>query len=164
MVEATNPHCFEVTWKKATGNVSGYKIYCFPADSQKAEIVKDIVYRNQLSEIISGLKPETVYRVAITSVSSGTESKPVFAKDDVTLRKSIIKSIIKLISWRKKPVGNAYFVFSWNPSFSFGSECYDSQERLNNREKHWTNVGEEDGYFAIQHINCQKGKSDLSFH
>ena len=78
-----------MTWKKATGPVTGYRVHCFSGDSHKAEIVKDIPDGNQESEFVSGLKPETVYRVAITSVSSGIESQFVFSKGEVTLRKSI---------------------------------------------------------------------------
>ena len=90
MMEPKNPHCFKATWKKATGPVTGYRVYCFPGDSQKAEIIKHIPDGNQVSGFVSGLKPEIVYRVAITSVSSGTESKLVFSKDEVKLRKYIV--------------------------------------------------------------------------
>ena len=91
MIEPTNPHSFKVTWKKATGPVTGYRVHCFPGDSQKAEIVKHIPDGNL--KPVSGLKPETVYRVAITSVSSGIESKLVFSKDELKLRKSTVKYI-----------------------------------------------------------------------
>ena len=73
---------------KAAGPVTGYKVYCFHGDSQKAEIVQDITDMNDISAIISGLKPENIYRVGITCVSSGSESKIVFSKDEVILRKS----------------------------------------------------------------------------
>ena len=89
LTQPKNPHCLEVTWKKTSGPVTGYRLYFFSGDSQEAEIVKDIPNGNQKSEFISGLKPETVYRVAITSVSSEIESKLVFLKDKVTLRKSM---------------------------------------------------------------------------
>ena len=72
-----NPHCLHVTWNKATGPVTGYRIYCFPGDSQKAEIVKEINDGRKQSLFISGLKPDTTYRVGVTSVSSGIESKHV---------------------------------------------------------------------------------------
>ena len=87
-IEPKNPHCLHVTWKKAIGSVTGYRIYCFPGDSQKAEIIKDISDVNQESAIISGLLPEKMYRVGITSVSSGTESKLVMFEDKLRLRKS----------------------------------------------------------------------------
>ena len=93
LTEPKNPHCLKVTWKKAPGPVTGYRLYFFSIDSQKAEIVKDIPDGNQESEFVSGLKPETVYRVAITSFSSGFESKLVFTKDDITLRKSRIDNL-----------------------------------------------------------------------
>ena len=125
MMEPKNPHSFKVTWKKATGPVTGYRVHCFPVNSQRAEIVKHIPDGNQVSGLVSGLKhipdgnqvsgfvsglkhipdgnqvsgfvsglkPETVYRVAITSVSSGTESKLVFSKDEVKLRKSIMNEL-----------------------------------------------------------------------
>ena len=88
LMEPKTPHCLKVTWKKATGPVTGYRVHCFSGDSQKAEIVKYIPDGNQESEFVSGLKPQTVYRVAITSVSSEIESQFVFSKDEVTLRKS----------------------------------------------------------------------------
>ena len=87
--EAKSPHCSLVTWNKAAGPVSGYRHYFFADDSQKAEIVKGIHDMNQVSEIISGLKPETMYRVGITSVSSGIESKIVFSKQQLRMRKSL---------------------------------------------------------------------------
>ena len=93
MVEPKNPHCFEVTCKEAVGPVTGYRVHCFSGDSQKAEIVKDILDGNQESEFVSGLKPGTTYKVAITAVSSGIESKLVFSKDKVTLRKLILINI-----------------------------------------------------------------------
>ena len=86
--EAKSPHCSLVTWNKASGPVSGYRLYIFPDDSQKPEIVKDIHDMNQVSAIISGLKPETMYRVGITSVSSGTESKIVYSDQQIKMRKS----------------------------------------------------------------------------
>ena len=84
-----NPHCLHVTWKKADGPVSGYRLYIFPDDSQKAEIVKDIHDLNQVSAVISGLKPETMYRVGITSISSGIESKIVYSEQQIKMRKSL---------------------------------------------------------------------------
>ena len=76
-----------MSWKKAVGHVTGYKIYCFPADSLMTEITEDIDNADQQSVIISGLKPETVYRVGITSVSEGKQSKIQFSENDVKLRK-----------------------------------------------------------------------------
>ena len=89
MSEPKNPHCLHVTWNKAAGPVSGYRLYIFPDDSQKAEIVKDIHDMNQVSTVISGLKPETMYRVGITSVSSGIESKIVYSEQQIKMRKSL---------------------------------------------------------------------------
>ena len=88
MVEVINPHCLNVTWKKTVGPVTGYKVYCFPGDSKKPDIIQEIQDVNQQSAIISGLKPDTVYRVEITSVLSGSESEPVLVKDRYTMRKS----------------------------------------------------------------------------
>ena len=99
MMEPKNPHSLKVTWKKATGPVTGYRVHCFPGDSQIAEIVKDMPDGNQLSGFISGLKPETVYRVAVTSVSSGTESKLVFSRDELTLRKYTLNNILTAINY-----------------------------------------------------------------
>ena len=83
-----NPHCLYVTWKKAIGSVTGYRVYCFPGDSQKAEIVKDIHDGKQESVVVSGLKPDKRYRIGITSVSSETESKIVFFDHQLKMRKS----------------------------------------------------------------------------
>ena len=87
--ESKNPHCLYIRWKKASGPVTGYRVYCFPEGSQKAEIVKDIFDVNQVSAIISGLKPEAVYRVGISSVSAGTESKLVYSEEKLRMRKFI---------------------------------------------------------------------------
>ena len=75
--EAKNPHCLNVTWTKAADPVTGYKIHCFPADSWKPEIVKEIVkeIEDVNKEVISGLRPEKVYRLGITSACSGSQSK-----------------------------------------------------------------------------------------
>ena len=78
-----------MTWKKAADPVTGYRIYCINADSQTAEIIKDVVGVNHESVFISGLKPETNYKVGITSVSLGMQSTLVFPKEEeVNLRKS----------------------------------------------------------------------------
>ena len=87
-VEVINPHCLNVKWKKDAGPVTGYKVYCFPGDSKKPEIIHELQDVNQQSTIISGLKPGTMYRVEITSVSSGSESKPVLIKGSYTMRRS----------------------------------------------------------------------------
>ena len=81
-----------VTWNKATGPVTGYRVYCFPGDSLKAEIIKDVDGGNTESAFISGLKPETSYRVGVTSVSSRTQSKQVFCDRQISMRKIILKS------------------------------------------------------------------------
>ena len=49
--------------------------------------MKDIKHRSQDSDLITGLKPDTEYRLGITSVSSGTESKLLLSEDKVKLRK-----------------------------------------------------------------------------
>ena len=85
---AKSPHCLQVSWKTAAYPVTGYTIYCFPGDSQKADVVKYINNVKESTAIISGLKPETVYRVAIAAVSSGSEGTQVFSKDEVKLRKA----------------------------------------------------------------------------
>ena len=85
--EAKNPHCLYLMWEKAVGPVTGYRVYCFPADSQKAEIIKDIHDGDLDKAVISGLKPETEYRVGITSVSSGIESNIVFSEGQIKMRK-----------------------------------------------------------------------------
>ena len=111
LTEPKNPHCLKVTWKKATGPVTGYRVYFFSGDSQKAEIVKDIPDGNQESVFVSGLKPQTVYRVAVTSVSSGIESQFVLLKDKVTLRKSTIRHVQDQIYSKLESVSNAVFLF-----------------------------------------------------
>ena len=88
--KAYNPHCLNVTWTKAADPVTGYKIHCFPGESWKAEIVKEIEDVNNESAVISGFRPETVYRVGITSVCSGIQSKMVFSGSEVKLRKYVI--------------------------------------------------------------------------
>ena len=86
-VEVINPHCLNVKWKETASPVTGYKVYCFPGDSQKPEIIQEIQDVNQQSAVISGLKPNTVYRVEITSVLSGSESEPVLVKGRCIMRK-----------------------------------------------------------------------------
>ena len=89
-VESISPHCLQVTWKKSADQVTGYKVYCFSGKSQKPEIVKDIPDGNQETVIMSGLKPEKVYRVGITSVFRGTESKLLFTDDHLKMRMSVL--------------------------------------------------------------------------
>ena len=87
-METTDPHCLKVTWKTPDEPVIGYRIYCFPAESKKSEIIKEINDGKQTSAIISGLKPDKTYRVGIKSVSTGTESKLVFSEDHIKMRMS----------------------------------------------------------------------------
>ena len=101
--EANNPHCLNVTWRKAADPVTGYKIHCFPGDSWKAEIVKEIEDVNKESTVISGLKPETEYRMGITSVCSGSQSKMVFSGQEVKLRKSVI-NLLLIFQYAKTPI------------------------------------------------------------
>ena len=82
-----NPHSLHISWQKATGPVTVYRIHCFPHDSQKADVIIEIKDKSQQSVIITGLKPNTEYRLGMTSVSSGTESKLVLSEDKVKLRK-----------------------------------------------------------------------------
>ena len=85
-----SPHCLHVTWKRTgSGSVTGYNIYCFLGDSQKAEIIKHINDVNQESAIISGLNPDQIYRVGITAVYLGKESKLLFSEKQFRMRKSI---------------------------------------------------------------------------
>ena len=92
LTKPKNPHCLNVTWKKAGGPVTGYRIYCYPGDSKKPEIIKDIQDGNIDMVDISGLKPETEYRVEITSVFSGIESS--ISEGQIKMRKYIIKEVI----------------------------------------------------------------------
>ena len=88
--EPKTPNVMEVTWKKAAHPVTGYKIYCYPTDSHIAEIIKEVPDVNQESVIISGLKPGTVYRVGITSVSHKDESKLLFSENEFKLGKCYV--------------------------------------------------------------------------
>ena len=85
-METTSPHFLNVTWKKPSEPVNAYRVYCYPAESKKAEIIKDVHDGNQTSVMISGLKPDKTYRVGIKSLSSRTESKLVFSEDNITMR------------------------------------------------------------------------------
>ena len=73
-------------WKKAIGSVTGYRVHCFPGDSQKAEFVQEIYDGQQGTVVISGLKPDKKYRIGISSVSTETESKIVFLKQQLRMR------------------------------------------------------------------------------
>ena len=68
--------------------MTGYRVYCFLGDSKRAEIIKYIDGANEEAVIISGLKPDTEYRVGIKSVSSESEGKLVFSEDQIRMRKS----------------------------------------------------------------------------
>ena len=86
--EAVHPNCLHVTWRKAAGPVTGYRVYCFNGDSTTAELIKEA--QNDESLIISGLKPDTQYRIGVASLSSDTESNIVFRKDVYRMRKSTL--------------------------------------------------------------------------
>ena len=141
--QSKNPHCLNVTWKKASGPVTGYNIYCFLGDSEKAEIIKAVHDGEQESVVISGLKPDKRYRIGITSVSTGTESKLVFHEHQLKMRKSsyFIKYIVfKMFMLSTVNSENSEFIiyviflsydFSWNSSFSPGSEPHSPKEELN---------------------------------
>ena len=85
-METASPHFLNVTWKKPSEPVNGYRVYCYPAESKKAQIIKDVHDGNQTSVMISGLKPDKAYRVGIKSLSSRTESKLVFSEENITMR------------------------------------------------------------------------------
>ena len=85
-METTSPHCLFVKWKKPAEPVNGYRVYCYPAESKKAEIIKDVHGGNQTSVMISGLKPDKTYRMGIKSFSQRTESKLVFSEDHISMR------------------------------------------------------------------------------
>ena len=82
-----NPHSLHISWQKATGPVTVYRIHCFPCDSREADVIKEIKDKDQESALITGLKPNTEYRLGITSVSLVTESKLVLSDDKFKLRK-----------------------------------------------------------------------------
>ena len=85
-METASPHCLFVKWNKPAEPVNGYRVYCYPAESKKAEMIKEVHDGKQTSVTISGLKPDQTYRVGIKSVSSRTESKLVFSEDQITMR------------------------------------------------------------------------------
>ena len=80
-----SPHHLHLSWKIANGPVTGYRIYCFPADSQKAEIIKDIHDGKQESAVISGLKPSQTYRVGMVSITQDTTSKVVITEHEIKM-------------------------------------------------------------------------------
>ena len=88
IAQAVHPNCLHVTWKKAVGPVTGYRVYCFNGDSTTAELIKEV--QNDEQMIISGLKPDTQYRIGVASLSSDTESNTVFRKDVYRMRKSTL--------------------------------------------------------------------------
>ena len=85
------PHYIHVTWKKATGPVIGYKIHCFPGESQQVEIIKDISNVDQKSALISGLKPNQPYHVGVSSATLDARSKLVFTREQVRMGKNSIQ-------------------------------------------------------------------------
>ena len=85
-LECSNPHCLNVTWKKPAQPVKGYRVYCFPGESNKAETIKEVHDGKQSSVIVSGLKPDKTYRVGIKSFSQRTESRLVFSEDHIKMR------------------------------------------------------------------------------
>ena len=87
-IHARNPHCLHASWKKAIGDVTGYRVYCFNGDSLKPEIIRYMDDANMASAIISGLKPDTEYRVGISSLSSGKESQLVYSEGQLRMRKA----------------------------------------------------------------------------
>ena len=86
MLECSNPHCLNVTWKTPAHPIEGYKVYCFRGESNKADMIKEVHDGKQTSVTISGLKPDKTYRLGIKSLSSRTESKLVFSEDHITMR------------------------------------------------------------------------------
>ena len=76
-----------MSWSKAAGPVTGYKVYCYPSESREAEITKDIWELTREHVVIDGLKPNCTYRVGMASVTEDVNSKLVFTKDQITMRK-----------------------------------------------------------------------------
>ena len=85
--QAVHPHCLQVTWKKAAGNVSGYKVYCFSGDSTLPQLIKDIHDKDTDYATVSGLSPDTQYTVGVASLSNDIESNTVFSLEKLKTRK-----------------------------------------------------------------------------
>ena len=87
--KAVHPHCLDVSWKKAAGHVTGYRVYCYSTDSTKADIISDVHDKDTESLTVTGLNPDTNYRVGVASLSSDTESYTVFMKKLCKMRKLV---------------------------------------------------------------------------
>ena len=92
--QAVHPNCLHVTWKKAEGHVTGYRVYCFTADSAEAKIIKDIHDKDTEYVVVSGLNHKTQYRVGVGSISTDIESNTVFMEDNVEMRKCCCLSLL----------------------------------------------------------------------
>ena len=85
--EAVHPHCLHITWKKAAGPVSGYRVYCFFGEAAQPQFMEDIYDEDTECATVSGLRPDTQYRVGVASLSNDIESNTVFSDQKCTTRK-----------------------------------------------------------------------------
>ena len=85
--QAVHPHCLHVTWKKASGSVSGYRVYCFSDESTQPQFIQDIHDKDTEYAIVTGLSPDTQYRVCVASLSNDIESNTVFSEEKLKTRK-----------------------------------------------------------------------------
>ena len=85
--QAVHPHCLHITWKKAAGPVSGYRVYCFSGESTVPQFIKDIHDKDTECAIVTGLRPDTKYRVGVASLSLDIQSNTVFSEEKLKTRK-----------------------------------------------------------------------------
>ena len=142
--QAAHPHCLHVTWKKAAGPVSGYRVYCFSGESTLPQFIKDIHDKDTECAIVSGLSPNTQYRVGVASLSNDIESNTVFSEEKLKTRKfyengNIIMAenlkmatLLNLIKFQNSFKDMCLFSFSCIPSCFHRSQLDISPAKFTN--------------------------------
>ena len=81
-----NQISIQVSWKKPFVPVSGYKISCFSDGCDDVEITKEIDDPSKETEFVSGLTPESVYKVVLTSIYEDKRLSEKIGEEEIRMR------------------------------------------------------------------------------
>ena len=85
-VKPINQISIQISWKKPSVPVPGYKISCYFDGCEDAAITKEIHDPNKETEFVSGLTPELLYKVVLTSVHEDNSMSEKIGEEEIRMR------------------------------------------------------------------------------